>query len=96
MAEAITPEYPQQLAEGVLLEGEKHRCMPATMEIVDEHNVNLTIAEGKYHQVKRIFAALGNQVVSLHRFKVGDIVLDPELESGEYRPLTALEVASIL
>jgi 16S rRNA pseudouridine516 synthase len=70
--------------------------MPATMEIVDEHTVNLTIAEGKYHQVKRIFVALGNQVVSLHRFKVGDIVLDPELESGEYRPLTALEVASIL
>jgi 16S rRNA pseudouridine516 synthase len=96
LAEAITPEYPQQLAEGVLLEGEKHRCMPATMEIVDEHTVNLTIAEGKYHQVKRIFVALGNQVVSLHRFKVGDIVLDPELESGEYRRLTALEVASIL
>lgn len=95
LAEAITPEYPQQLADGVLLEGEKHRCMPATMEIVDEHIINLTIAEGKYHQIKRIFAALGNHVVSLHRFKVGDIVLDPALQSGEYRPLTAIEVASI-
>ena len=96
LAEAITPEYPQQLAEGVLLDDEKHRCMPATMEIVDEYNINLTIAEGKYHQVKRIFAALGNHVVSLHRVKVGGIALDPELEPGEYRPLTSLEVASIL
>jgi len=66
------------------------------MEIVDDHNINLTIAEGKYHQVKRMFAALGNHVVSLHRFKVGGIVLDPALQPGEYRPLTALEVASIL
>ena len=96
LAEAITPEYPQLLADGVMLEGEKHRCMPATMEIVDDHNINLTIAEGKYHQVKRMFAALGNHVVSLHRFKVGGIVLDPALQPGEYRPLTALEVASIL
>jgi len=46
--------------------------------------------------VKRMFAALGNHVVSLHRFKVGGIILDPELQPGEYRPLTALEVASIL
>ena len=96
LAEAITSEYPQLLADGVMLEGEKHRCMPAAMEIVDDHNINLTIAEGKYHQVKRMFAALGNHVVSLHRFKVGGIVLDPELQPGEYRPLTALEVASIL
>ena len=96
LAEAITPEYPQLLAEGVLLEGEKHRCMPATMEIIDDYNINLTIAEGKYHQIKRIFAAQDNHAVSLHRFKVGDIELDPELQPGEYRPLTPLEVACIL
>ena len=96
LGEPITPDYPQQLADGVLLEGEKHRCMPATMSRVSEHSLNLTIAEGKYHQVKRMFAALGNHVVSLHRFQVGDIILDPALESGEYRPLTEAEIVSIL
>jgi 16S rRNA pseudouridine516 synthase len=66
------------------------------MEQIDDYHLTLRIAEGKYHQVKRMFAALGNHVVSLHRFQVGDIVLDTELEPGDYRPLTNLEVASIL
>ena len=66
------------------------------MEEIDDYHLTLRIAEGKYHQVKRMFAALGNHVVSLHRFQVGDIVLDKELEPGDYRPLTNLEVASIL
>jgi 16S rRNA pseudouridine516 synthase len=65
------------------------------MEQVDQHHLRLSIAEGKYHQVKRMFAALGNHVVSLHRSQVGDIILDPELEPGDYRPLTELEVSSI-
>ena len=69
--------------------------MPASMQQIDQHHLRLSIAEGKYHQVKRMFAALGNHVVSLHRSQVGDIVLDADLEPGDYRPLTDLEVASI-
>ena len=95
LAEPIGANYHTQLAEGVLLDGEKHRCLPASMEQVDSHHLNLRIAEGKYHQVKRMFAALGNHVVSLHRHQVGDIVLDPDLEPGDYRPLTDAEVACI-
>ena len=95
LAEAIGNDYQTALAAGVLLEGEKHRCMPAHMEQIDQHHLRLSIAEGKYHQVKRMFAALGNHVVSLHRSQVGDIILDPELEPGDYRPLTELEVSSI-
>jgi 16S rRNA pseudouridine516 synthase len=95
LAEPIGEHYQTQLAEGVLLEGEKHRCLPARMEQVDSHHLNLRISEGKYHQVKRMFTALGNHVVSLHRHQVGDIVLDPDLEPGDYRPLTAAEVACI-
>lgn len=95
LAEPIGENYHTQLAEGVLLDGEKHRCLPASMEQVDSHHLNLRIAEGKYHQVKRMFAALGNHVVSLHRHQVGDIVLDPDLEPGDYRPLTDAEVACI-
>ncbi|MDA8786338.1 pseudouridine synthase [Porticoccaceae bacterium] len=95
LTEPIGSHYQAALAEGVMLEGEKHRCLPAHMEQIDEHHLTLSIAEGKYHQVKRMFAALGNHVASLHRFQVGDIVLDADLEPGEYRPLTDLEIAAI-
>jgi 16S rRNA pseudouridine516 synthase len=57
--------------------------------------VILTIHEGKYHQVKRMFAALGNKVVGLHRERIGEIILDADLEPGEYRYLTDEEVASV-
>ena len=57
--------------------------------------MRLTISEGKYHQVKRMFAALDNRVVELHRERIGDIALDDALALGEYRPLTAIEVQSI-
>ena len=92
----ITADYQQKLANGVWLEGEKHPCLPATMDIIDDRTVLLSIAEGKYHQVKRMFAALGNHVEALHRTQVGGIVLDPLLEPGDYRALTEEEVASIL
>lgn len=95
LAQPIAADYEMKLAEGVLLDGEKHRCRPATMTQIDDYHLTLGIAEGKYHQVKRMFAALGNLVVSLHRFQVGDIVLDTDLEPGDYRPLTESEVASV-
>ena len=64
------------------------------MEILDDYNVNLTISEGRYHQVKRMFAALGNKVEALHRWRIGDIVLDESLEEGEYRALSDKEIGS--
>ena len=57
--------------------------------------VRLTISEGRYHQVKRMFAAVGNHVVGLHRERIGDILLDDALAPGEYRPLTETEIASV-
>lgn len=96
LAEPIGDDYKERLANGVLLESEQHRCMPATMEQLDSHRLTLAIGEGKYHQVKRMFAALGNHVVKLHRFQVGDIVLDDDLAEGDYRILSDAEVACIL
>ena len=58
----------------------------------ESKDVLLTITEGKYHQVKRMFAAVGNRVLSLHREKIGDIQLD--VEEGQWRFLTAHEVSS--
>ena len=87
----------QQLREGVLLHGEKKPTQAAELVWLDEtkHCVRLTIHEGKYHQVKRMFAAVGNLVTALHRESVGDIVLEDALLSGEYRALTSAEIASV-
>lgn len=94
LADPVEAFYAQQLAEGILLRGEKEPCLPAKMEILDDYNVNLTISEGRYHQVKRMFAALGNKVEALHRWRIGDIVLDESLEEGEYRTLSDEEIGS--
>lgn len=94
-AEPIDPQTVEQFARGLFLHAEKQRLQPAHLEILGSHNARLTITEGKYHQVKRMFGALGNAVVSLHRERIGAIVLDPELDEGEYRALTAAEVASV-
>ena len=64
------------------------------MEVLDDYNVNLTISEGRYHQVKRMFAALGNKVEALHRWRIGDVVLDEDLQEGEFRPLNEDEIGS--
>lgn len=92
LADPVEDFYAEKLAEGILLRGEREPTLPATLEILDDYNVNLTISEGRYHQVKRMFAALGNKVVALHRWRIGDVVLDENLNEGEFRPLTEDEV----
>ncbi|MDO9735352.1 16S rRNA pseudouridine(516) synthase, partial [Glaesserella parasuis] len=94
LADPVEDFYATQFAEGILLRGEKTLTKPATLEILDDYNVNLTISEGRYHQVKRMFAALGNKVVALHRWRIGNVVLDETLAEGEFRALTEDEVAS--
>ena len=91
----VSEDYHKKLEAGIALEGEKRRCLPATMKVIDDHHIQLSISEGKYHQVKRMITSLGNEVVSLHRLQIGGIALDPELEPGDYRPLTEEEIASI-
>ena len=85
----------RKFAEGVWLDNEKRRTLPATLEMVTATEARLTISEGKYHQVKRMFASQGNRVVALHRERIGKIVLDADFEPGDYRPLTDDEIASV-
>ena len=92
---ALAEDAAGQFAAGVQLHNEKDLTKPASLEVISENQVRLTISEGRYHQVKRMFAAVGNHVVALHRERIGDIVLDEELEPGEYRALTAEEIASV-
>ncbi|MEG9529819.1 16S rRNA pseudouridine(516) synthase RsuA [Mannheimia indoligenes] len=94
LADPVEDFYAEKLAEGILLRGEKDPTLPAQLEILDDYNVNLTISEGRYHQVKRMFAALGNKVEALHRWRIGDVVLDETLAEGEFRPLTQAEIES--
>ena len=85
----------EKLQAGLLLKSESELTRPATLERFHNNQVRLTISEGRYHQVKRMFAALDNCVIELHRERIGDIVLDATLAEGEYRPLTEAEINSI-
>nr|WP_101759214.1 16S rRNA pseudouridine(516) synthase RsuA [Oceanicoccus sp. KOV_DT_Chl] len=91
----ISPEQIEKIEQGIKLDSEKKPTLPATLELLDDHTARLTISEGKYHQVKRMFAAIGNHVERLHRERIGAILLDQALSEGEYRALTVEEVASI-
>ncbi|OOE41915.1 16S rRNA pseudouridine(516) synthase [Salinivibrio kushneri] len=93
LVDPISPETAPAFKEGVMLRGEKQPTLPATLEKVGDYEALLTIQEGKYHQVKRMFAAVGNKVDALHRESIGHLVLDEHLEPGEYRPLTDEEIA---
>lgn len=95
LADPVEEHYQQHFEQGILLRGEKIPTKPAKLEVIDDYNVNLTISEGRYHQVKRMFAALGNKVVALHRWKIGELELDPNLLEGEFRPLNEQEIASL-
>ena len=93
LADPIESHYMQACEEGILLRGEKEPTKPAKLEILDDYNVNLTISEGRYHQVKRMFATLGNKVTALHRWKIGAIELDENLAEGEFRALSETEIS---
>ena len=97
----VTLEHPladdtaAQFEAGVQLHNEDSLTKPAQLEQIEDCLVRLTLSEGRYHQVKRMFAAVGNRVVALHRERIGEIVMDEDLETGQYRPLTEQEVASV-
>lgn len=95
LSEPVTDDTAQQFAAGIQLHNEKDLTKPAQLEVVTPTEVRLTISEGRYHQVKRMFAAVGNHVVGLHRERIGGIALDPDMAEGEYRQLTEQEIASV-
>ena len=93
LSKPISLDAVQQFHKGVLLHGESKLTLPAKLEIINPHNVLLTITEGRYHQVKRMFFAIGNKVTSLHRQKIGSLELD--IDIGEWRNLTTAEVKAL-
>jgi 16S rRNA pseudouridine516 synthase len=81
--------------KGITLD-DGYKCLEAKLEILTSNDegseIKLTIQEGKFHQVKRMFEAVGKKVIYLKREEFGGLILDPELQEGEYRELTDEEL----
>ena len=88
------PEDVRAFAEGLTL-ADGTRCLPAVLEPLEGSLCRVLVSEGKYHQVKRMFAAIGHPVVALERLRIGEVWLDSALAPGESRPLTAQEAESL-
>ncbi|CAG9297024.1 pseudouridine synthase [Celerinatantimonas diazotrophica] len=96
LAKPLTIEAQQLLCKGVMLRGEETPTLPGQVERVNDQLIRLTIVEGRYHQVKRMLAAVDNKVTALHREQIGTITLDSHLKPGEYRRLSHQEVGVFL
>lgn len=79
----------------LLLESETTPLKPAALEVIAETHARLTLTEGRYHQVRRMFAATGNRVVALHRSRVGGLALEG-LAEGDWRALDAADLAALM
>lgn len=92
LAEPITEQAIQMLEQGIMLEGEAKITRPAKVQTLESHLILLSISEGRYHQVKRMLEAVGNEVVGLHRESIAHIELDTDLPLGKWRELTIDEI----
>ncbi len=90
--EPIPPEAVAAFAAGFYFHTEDLTTRPAHLEILGERRARLTIHEGRYHQVKRMFHRIENRVVKLHRESVGSIILSDDLAPGEWRMLHPDEI----
>jgi 16S rRNA pseudouridine516 synthase len=94
-ADAVTPGQVERLLAGVVLDDDPKPVRAAACEATGPHALRLTLTEGKYHQVKRMLAAVGNRVVALHRSRIGTLDLPPELAPGSWQWLTREQVSAL-
>ena len=87
-ADPVDARQVQRLLDGVVLDDDPKPVRAAACEPTGSHSLALTLTEGKYHQVKRMLAAVGNRVVALHRSRIGRLELPPGLAAGQWRWLT--------
>jgi 16S rRNA pseudouridine516 synthase len=97
----VTTKHPvddkqiQKLLGGVVLDDDPKPVRAAACEQTGELQLSLTLTEGKYHQVKRMIAAVSNRVEGLHRSRIGSLSLPVDLASGQWRWLTAEDLAGV-
>jgi len=82
-------------AGGLVLEGEDKPLAPAALEVLSPTEARLTVTEGRYHMVRRMFAAVGNHVETLHRERIGGLALPDDLAPGQWRLLDPAEIDAI-
>ena len=91
LADALVADAEQRLADGIRLRNEASPTRPASLQRLTDRRVRIEVTEGRYHLVRRLFAALGNRVTALHRERIGGLTLDTRLAPGEWRELDSGE-----
>ena len=91
----IGPEYAPTFAAGLYFAFEDLTTQPADLELLAPRRARLSIVEGRYHQVKRMFGHFNNKVIGLHRERMGPLALDASLAPGQYRALTDDEIRQV-
>jgi len=91
----IGADYAATFAQGLYFAFEDLTTQPAELVLLGERTARLSIIEGRYHQVKRMFGHFDNKVIGLHRERMGSLVLDAALAPGQYRALTDDEIGQV-
>ena len=98
-AEEVTDDDVRAFEKGVILEEDNYKTLPAKLQIIESGYPSIclvTIREGKFHQVKRMFNAVNNEVTYLKRISMGTLKLDGSLKTGQYRHLTEEEIKELI
>jgi 16S rRNA pseudouridine516 synthase len=96
LASDLRGDEMERFASGTLvLESERTPLLPAELEVIGSRHVRLTLHEGRYHQVRRMFAAVGNHVETLHRSRVGGLELG-DLKAGQWKMLDSQDIGTLL
>jgi 16S rRNA pseudouridine516 synthase len=93
-ADPVDAKQLERLLSGVVLDDDPKPVRAAACEVTGSHSLRLTLTEGKYHQVKRMIAAVGNKVVTLHRSRIGQLVIPADLQPGQWCWLDEKQLAA--
>lgn len=91
LAKPLDTKHKEKIEAGITID-HNEVCKPCTIQQTDETHCNIILTEGKFHEVKRMFATVGNEVISLKRIRMKHLLLDNQLKPGEYRELREEEV----
>jgi 16S rRNA pseudouridine516 synthase len=94
-ADPVDGKQVARLIEGVVLDDDPRPVRSPVCEQTSEHTLRMTLVEGKYHQVKRMIAAVGNRVTALHRSRIGNLSLPGDLLPGQWRWLDPAQLAAV-
>lgn len=95
LAHPVSDDCIRAFSEGIYFPYENSTTLPAHLECLTDRHARVSIQEGKYHQIKRMFGRFRNPVLTLHRISIGALSLDPNLSPGQFRSLTDAEILNI-